>query len=74
MKLKEYLEHLNKLASEKPEVLDYVVVYAKDNEGNGFQIVNYKPDVGHFDSDYSGYFRSEDNLEEDETSNSICIN
>lgn len=82
MKFKEYLENLNKLAQEKPETLEMVVVYAKDDEGNGFQEVHYTPTVGNYDPEDSwGGFTSEANIkeepeeyDEDIEINSICIN
>lgn len=80
MKLKEYLENLNKLATDRPELLDLDVVYAKDDEGNGYERVYYKPAVGHFDSDRD--FTSEstqienisDGYAGDVIINSVCIN
>ena len=89
MKLKEYLEELNKMVLENPEILEYVVVYSRDDEGNGFQEVHYTPDLGVFDEE-EREFHSESDIEEDEYSyysemkednenfefilNSICIN
>ena len=48
MTLREFISNLNKLAEETPEALDLNVIYAKDDEGNGFQFikVNCKPEVG----------------------------
>ena len=48
MKFKDYLKNLNKLVEEYPESLDYDVVYAKDDEGNGYDLVNYEPGLGHY--------------------------
>ena len=43
MKLREYIENLNKLATEHPEYLDLDVIYASDDEGNYYNEVNYEP-------------------------------
>ena len=51
MKLKDYLEELNKIVKEKPESLEWKVVYAKDDEGNGYQTVSYLPSYGSFDGE-----------------------
>ncbi len=76
MKLKEYLEKLNTLVKESPELLELDVIYAKDAEGNGFEHLYYGPTVGCFTEDLE--FVSVDQYEDyelDETStNSIVIN
>lgn len=81
MKFKEYLENLNKLAQENPETLEMTVIYAKDDEGNGFQEINYEPSLGNFDHEYHGEFISKSNIEEEPEEydenieiNSICVN
>jgi len=43
MKLKEYLEELNQIVSDYPEVLEFEVIYSHDDEGNEFQKVNNSP-------------------------------
>ena len=54
MLLKDYLMQLIDLAKENPEALDYEVITAKDDEGNGYCKVHYSPAVGHFsDGEYS---------------------
>lgn len=76
MKLKEYIDNLNQLVKEKPELLELDVIYAKDAEGNGFEELYYGPTVGCFTEDFE--FVSLDQYEDhelDETNtNSICIN
>ena len=66
MKLKKFVENLNKLIAERPDVLELDVVTAKDDEGNGFYFVCHSPSVGHMDED-------RDFTEEREV-NAICIN
>jgi hypothetical protein len=83
MKLKEYIENLQKLAKEKPETLEMDVIYARDDEGNGYQGIYYEPTLGVFDEE--GEFHSEANIKEDaeyyeeyeidvSTINAVCIN
>lgn len=78
MTLREYIDNLVAFGEENPESLDLTVVYAKDDEGNGYDEVYFGPSIGGMDSD--GDFRSkaiqiEDGYEEDEIEiNSVCIN
>jgi len=80
MKLKQYIENLQKLAKENPESLDMDVVYAADDEGNGYQKVVYAPTLGNLNGDFSGEFYSVESLredgeeEEDYPINAVCIN
>ena len=41
MNLRQYIGFLNELATENPEALDMPVVTSIDDEGNGFNDVNY---------------------------------
>jgi len=52
MKLKEFLDNLNKLVKDHPEYLELDVITSKDAEGNGFEEVYYEPSVGVFDDEY----------------------
>jgi len=63
MKLKDYIQKLQKIAETHP---DLPVVYSRDDEGNVFQEVNYEPSVGHF-KDHD--FTTETNMP-----NAVCIN
>ena len=40
MKLKEYAKHIAALAKKHPDI---EVAYARDDEGNGYDYVQYKP-------------------------------
>mgnify|MGYP001291921393 FL=1 len=51
MKLKEYLDVLNKLIEEDESILNLECYYVKDDEGNGGDLVYTKPDVGYIDDD-----------------------
>lgn len=80
MKLKDFLENINQMIQENPDLLEFEVVYAKDDEGNEFDNITYEPSLGYFDvADWN--FIHKDNFEEmqddgwdDLEVNSICIN
>lgn len=73
MKLKEYIEKLNKLYKEHG---DLELVYSKDDEGNEFNYLNFDPSlVNYIPSDYNVV--SDEDLEEydeSEYKKVICIN
>jgi len=74
MKLKGYIKNLQNLVDENPKAADYKVVYAVDDEGNGFGLVGHTPSFGSFEE---GDFVQEDNSEEFKENykiNAICIN
>jgi len=81
MKLHKFIDNLNKLVEENPEIKDFDVIYSIDDEGNSFNKVYYSPSIGHFSG---GGFRTEADIEdfneewEDEgeliAENSVCIN
>ena len=81
MTLKEYIEKLNKLATDNPEALELPVIYSKDDEGNGFQELTWDPSIG-VAQDVEEYFiesfysMGSEDLEdlEDPTPNAVCIN
>lgn len=72
MKLKEYREFLNEMVKNHPEADELIVVYSKDDEGNGYQQVHYTPTVGVY-SPQEGEFEANECGSEEEP-NSICIN
>ena len=58
MKLKDYLDHINKLLENDKSILDLDVVYLKDDEGNdGVQGVDVTPCVTTVDDE--GYWDDE---------------
>jgi hypothetical protein len=75
MKLKEYLEELNKLVEEKPNLLNLEIVYSVDDEGNVYKRVYYSPTVGFYTPND---FIPENQFEvfeiEEGNVNAICIN
>jgi hypothetical protein len=66
MKLKEFIKNLNKLTTDNPEALDYDVVTSKDDEGNGFNLVYYAPQIGHLDENRD--------FKEVQAANAVCVN
>jgi len=67
MQLIKFAEHINKLLKERPETAYLEVVSAKDDEGNGFNLVHYSPTVGFYDS-------SEREFTQEVELNAVCIN
>lgn len=70
MKLKEYIENLNNLVEDNPELLEAIVLYSEDEEGNSFEEVYWHPTVGVWED---GEFRDADE-EPDSLANAVCIN
>ncbi len=56
MLLKEYLEALNKLVKKDKSLLECRVICAKDDEGNGYQVVSNTAEVFFVDRDDSEYY------------------
>lgn len=56
MLLKEYLEALNKMVKKDKSLLNCRVIYAKDDEGNGYHVVSNTADVYFIDRDESKYY------------------
>jgi hypothetical protein len=73
MKLKEYIKNLIDFAETNSKHLELDVVTSKDDEGNGYNLVYYKPSKGIFDD---GDFQTENKeyrIEEDDY-NAVCVN
>ena len=56
MLLKEYLEALNKLVKKDKSLLDCRVIFSRDDEGNGYQVVSNAAEVFYVDRDDSEYY------------------
>ena len=67
MKLKDFVKNLNELIAARPETAEFDVVTSKDDEGNGFNLVYFDPQVGHYDSE-EREFKSE------VVANAVCVN
>jgi len=74
MKLKDYIKKINKLSEEHPEALEYEVITAKDDEGNGYNIVYNDLTIGHFDGERDGEFWYDEGEEYQEEANAVCLN
>lgn len=74
MKFKEYLEKLELLAENHPEALECEVIYAKDDEGNGYQKVICSPALSVIESLDEYYLEECALLEEGGVPNAVCVN
>ena len=74
MKLKQYLEILNEMVKDNPEILEYDVIYSSDDEGNNFDFVNYSPTVGEFKEEEFGRGYYTFNSQAEINKNAICLN
>ena len=77
MKLNEFLDNINKMVENDPNLLELTVVTAIDSEGNGFEEVYYTPSPGVYikrefhqlnDDEEDDYGYTVDDI------NAICIN
>lgn len=66
MTFKDYIQSLNDFLLEHPESADLPAIYAKDDEGNGFNPICFSPSLG----EYNG----EDFNQESQDFNSVCVN
>jgi len=75
MKLKKYLDHLTKLIQENPKALELEIIYARDDEGNGFQKVETIPSLC-YTPELKKYHIDEVQFDEDDYDkpNAVCIN
>jgi len=71
MKLSAFLQNINMIVANRPEVLDFDVVYSIDDEGNDLRPVGFPPSIGVVDD---GDFIGEDKLGDSEPATCICVN
>lgn len=64
MKFGEYLENLQDLLRDRPELIDAEVISSIDDEGNGYNNINWGPTPGNYNND-SDEFISEDDIRDD---------
>lgn len=76
MNLKKYIENLEALISLHPETENYEVIYARDDEGNGFQKVAFDPSVGaaNVEEYFIESFIPMDCEDYEGGANAVCIN
>ena len=72
------MEKLNNLAKRYPNL---EVIYASDDEGNGYNYVSYEPSIGYFDKEDGEYEAFSNSITTDEEvqltedlCNVVCIN
>lgn len=51
MTVKEFIDNILEITNSHPEVLNFKVVYAIDEEGNCFNAVEMEPEIGFSDPD-----------------------
>ena len=81
MNLNKYIKQLQNIVKDNPNAGWYTVLYAIDDEGNGYRNVEYTPTIGWYDSeDFVGENEIQDYVDYVEVNieecpiNSICIN
>ncbi len=74
MKLKAYIERLNKILAEDPKNANLEVVYSIDDEGNAFHSVNSDPVIGIYErNDFMDMEYAKDEYK-NAKANAVCIN
>ena len=82
MKFKEFIENCQKFLEEHPEAGEFETIYAKDDEGNGYQGVYFTPSMGVKEEGWISEWVSWENIQEEpddydytkDDLNSVCIN
>ena len=49
MKVKTWMSEMQKIIKENPEVLEWGMIYSKDDEGNGYEKVHFDPSTCLYD-------------------------
>jgi hypothetical protein len=71
MKYKKFVKMQSELLKIRPELADMEVIFAIDDEGKGFNPVNFGPSVGYYDnSEFICWPRPGRSL----TPNAVCVN
>ena len=70
MTLKEYVDQLNEIIKKNPAAANYEVVYSVDNKDYGFAPIDFPPIIGKLED---GGFLPEDEFEEGESPDSVCL-
>ena len=69
MKISKLIENLQAI---QKEFGDLDCIYAKDDEGNGFNYISYNPSVGEYDSKGREFYQDDEEYEI--TVNAVCVN
>lgn len=73
MLLKEWLKSLENMIKRDPNLLDYEIITASDDEGNDFNAVVYTPSIGIWTEEDE--YIPEDQIDEDQKGGKvICLN
>ena len=73
MTLQEYVDQLNRVLKDNPELGKHEVVYSSDDEGNSYHPVIFGPGLsGNYDKDCREFTSSQENKEVEV--NAVCIN
>jgi len=77
LKLKEFLENLDKFVKDNPDALDMYVVTSGDDEGNQYNFVYYTPTIGYYDrgdKNFVSIHQYDEFGYKPNMNNSVCIN
>jgi len=73
MKLKEYIEGLQKIIDNNPDYAELEVCASIDDEGNGYNPIYFAPTIGHWSED-DEFFPEEYATDEELPINVVCVN
>ena len=71
MKLSKLIENLQAI---QDEFGDLDCIYAKDDEGNGFNYISYNPSVGEYDGEEREFYQQNEEEEIEININAVCVN
>ena len=74
MTFRNYVNTLITMLKNNPEIEHYEVIYSQDDEGNGYQKVNFAPTVMLSDNLQDYHIEIESSINKPEEGNVICIN
>tara|TARA_R110000744_G_scaffold113121_5_gene211992 strand:- start:155 stop:385 length:231 start_codon:yes stop_codon:yes gene_type:complete len=74
MKVKQYVNTLVEMLKHHPEIENYEVIYASDDEGNTYEKVHYPPTIMSADGFDNSYIEVKPILTIDDKANCLCIN
>lgn len=74
MTFRNYVNTLITMLKNNPEIEHYEVIYSYDDEGNGYQKVNFAPTVMLSNNLQDYHIEVESSINEPEEGNVICIN
>lgn len=69
---KDYVNKLNELLENNPDIADMPVIASKDDEGNGYNEIYFDPSIVYYDGD--SIYAEEDRVEMGEKLNTVLVN